>query len=224
MNKAVIFDMDGVLADTEPAYIEVNRKFLTSSGIDFSNLDYSEFIGMAAPRMWSRLKEMFLLPQSLEWLIANEKNNFFSYIQQLSFLAPIPGIPETLRQLRSEQIKIGLASSSFRKNIDQILKKTELNSFFEKITSGEEVENGKPAPDIFLLAAQKLNIQPNFCLVIEDSNNGVQAAVKAGMTCVGFRNPTSENQDLSVAKLLIDDFSQNSIEAIFELLREIGNN
>ncbi|MBF0407165.1 MAG: HAD family phosphatase [Candidatus Riflebacteria bacterium] len=214
MSKGAIFDMDGVLADTEPAYIEVNRRFLTACGVDFSKLDYSEFIGISAPLMWGRLKERYSLPQTVEWLIANEHDSFNKYVQAFDSLPHFTGIDKLLNRLSEQNYRISIASSSFRKNVDLVLNKTGLRKYFHEIVSGEEVVNGKPAPDIFLLAAKKLNLSPSECFVIEDSNNGLRGAIGAGMKCIGFRNPTSGNQDLSAATFLIDDFSDSVIEKI----------
>ena len=103
---------------------------------------------------------------------------------------------------------LALASSSPRRIIDLFTSKTSTQSYFEFLLSGEEVPNGKPEPDIFLEAARRLGAAPAECVVIEDSANGVQAAVAAGMRCIGFQNPHSGTQDLKMADLVVDHFGK----------------
>jgi HAD superfamily hydrolase (TIGR01509 family) len=98
---------------------------------------------------------------------------------------------------------MALASSSTQRVIDTVLEKLALVGVFDPVVSGEEVEHGKPAPDIFLRTAGLLEIPPETCLVIEDSANGVRAAKAAGMVCIGFRNPNSGAQDLSAADAIV---------------------
>lgn len=218
MARAVIFDMDGVLVDTEPLYYKVNVEFLQQQGVTISPRDYDEFIGIAAPLMWRRVKDRFGLPQTLEWLIENEKRRFFACIEALPSLAPIAGIPELLKAIRALGIPVGLASSSAMRNIELVLEKSGLRALFHHLTSGEEVVKGKPEPDIFLLAARRLETLPEHCLVLEDSWNGLTGAKAAAMTCVGFRNPSSGNQNLSGADLLVESFSSEVREKILALL------
>ena len=112
-------------------------------------------------------------------------------------LEPIPGIIELLDEIKRARVKIGLASSSVRSFIALVLNNLEINHYFDAVVSGEDVKRSKPQPDIFLKAAEKLQVSPDACLVIEDSQHGVKAAIQAGMTCIGFNNPNSGSQDLS---------------------------
>ena len=216
--RAVIFDMDGVLADTEPLYVELNARFLADRGIALADVGYEQYVGISAKTMWSRLREQFHLPETVDWLIAREKATFYEHLCRKNDLPAIAGVEDLLMELRAREVRIALASSSARRNIDLVLEKTGLADFFSVITAGEEVEKGKPAPDIFLLAASRLQVSPDDCLVIEDSRNGVWAAKDAGMTCVGFRNPGSGNQDLARADLVVADFLPASRLEIFRLL------
>ena len=111
-----------------------------------------------------------------------------------------------------------VASSSSKSTIHLIIEKLRLSTYFQFLVSGTEVANGKPHPDIFLKAAQLHNVSPENCIVIEDSQNGIMGAKRAGMTCVGFRNPGSGQQDLSEADIVIDDYNRKSIDSIIGLL------
>jgi len=221
MVQGFIFDMDGVLVDSEPIYFEVNKLFLQQLGVQLSTVDFEKYVGCSAIRMWTEIREEYRIPLDTMDLIALEKEAFYKHISRMHSLSPIPGIVEFLKRVQKAGFSLSLASSSARKNILKVLEKADLDVFFPLITSGEDVENGKPSPDIFLLAAVKSNLDPKQCVVIEDSFNGVTAAKSAGMTCVGFQNLNSGNQNLSKADLVITNFSEKEVEKIFHL---IGSN
>lgn len=213
--RALIFDMDGVLADTEPMYVDLNGRFLADRGIPLVEVGYEQYVGISAVTMWSQIRRQFGLSESVEWLMKRERDDFFHHLEDLDYLAPIPGVEKVLQEGRSRNLAIGLASSSARPNIDLILSKTGLTPYFQAITSGYEVGNGKPAPDIFLLAAQRLGCSPEECLVVEDSTNGVRGAKAAAMACVGFQNPGSGSQDLRQADLVVPDFQEPSRQRVW---------
>jgi HAD superfamily hydrolase (TIGR01509 family) len=213
----MLFDMDGVLTDTEVLYYEVNQKFFAQHSIPISGKEYDRFCGISAPKMWKSLKDEFNLPYEVDWLIQHEKETFFAELSAQPGLEPIPGIPDLLRAVAERRLKTAVASSSARKNIELILQKAGIRHFFPVIVSGEDVKNGKPDPDIFLLAASQVGAAPNECVVLEDSFNGLTAAKKAGMYCVGFRNPGSGNQDLSQADMIINEHTPKSLPSILAL-------
>ncbi|RYZ00443.1 MAG: HAD family phosphatase [Chitinophagaceae bacterium] len=203
--RAVLFDMDGVLVNSEPLYWEMNRAFFRELGGEVSFEEYGAFIGISATTMWQTLKNRFGWEQPIESLKAAERDRKHAALSAAP-LSPIAGIPHLLAQLRREGYRVGLASSSLRRNIDLVLDRLAIAASFDTIVSGEEVLHGKPAPDIFLEAARRVGADAADCLVIEDSRNGVAAAKAAGMCCVGYQNPSSGPQDLSAADLVIDDF------------------
>ncbi len=214
---AVIFDMDGVLVDTEPFYFESNYALFRKLGFSVAAEDYVHFVGSSARGMWSTLKRRFRLSQDVSELIELEYRAHTERIAALNVLEPIPGIITLLDRLTAAGAVIGLASSSPRAVIDLTLEKSNLTPYFPVRVSGEEVTHGKPHPDIFLEAAARLNVLPGKCLVIEDSPRGVAGAQAAGMPTVGFRNPHSGDQDLSAADLLVDSFLEPEIDRIVNL-------
>lgn len=207
MIKAIIFDMDGVIIDSEPFHFESDQLTMKSFGIDVSHEELNKYVGVANPIMWAELKEKYNLASSVDQLL--EKQDYYiNFLMGNRQLEPVDGIPELLAEAKKAGMKIGLASSSGRSFIEMILAKLGIIHYFEVIVSGEEVKNSKPAPDIFLKAAEKLKVSPKDCLVIEDSQHGVKAAIVAGMICIGFDNPNSGVQDLSPAHTVVSSITQ----------------
>lgn len=219
MNRnAVIFDMDGVLVDTEPIYIDINQRLYRELGIDVSPEEQLTFIGTSAARTWGILRERFSLPQPVEELIALEREAEYHELKNRTNLSPIEGITPLINGLKARSVSTALASSSPKKIIELILSKAGLESYFDIVVSGEDLTRGKPAPDIFLIVARKLGKDPQNCIVIEDSPHGITAAKAAGMVCIGYRNPNSGDHNLSQADVIISDFSKKNRERILELV------
>lgn len=219
MHKMVIFDMDGVLIDSEGFYKEINQQYFKELGVPITEEEYEGFIGISANLMWSYIKEKGELSQDVDTLKKVEKDRKYAYLAEES-LSPMPGIPAFLNRLKEQNYAISLASSSPRKNIEVIVQKLDIASYFDCVVSGEEVKNGKPAPDIFLKAATEVDLASENCCVIEDSNNGSRAAKAAGMQCVGLRSPNSGHQDLSMCDLIIDNFDNENIQKVFTLIEK----
>lgn len=206
--KGVIFDMDGVLVDTEPVYYQVEHYLFKSLGLKISKTDHHSFVGLSMKTIWTRLKSENQLDLTIEALISLHKKAMIKGFKALENPQPIPGITDLLELLSSNQLKIALASSSSHELIDVILKSTGLEKYFDVIVSGDEVEQGKPAPDIFLKTLGLLGLEQPEVMIIEDSTNGILAAQQAGIFTVAYRNFNSGAQDLSQADLIIDDFEQ----------------
>lgn len=213
-NKIVIFDMDGVLIDSEPAYMEMNKKLFGELGIKMNEANYHELVGMSSFNMWTMLKEDFNLSREVNELMKLEKNRMYDILNSDIIAGPVKGITELLNSLNEKKYNLCVASSSPKDNIDLVLSKLKLDKYFDYVVSGEDVDKGKPAPDIFLNAAKQFNASPEKCFVIEDSVNGMKAAINAGMKCIGFKNNDTNFQNLSKADLIIQDFNQESITQI----------
>lgn len=210
MNKLIIFDLDGVLLDSEKLYMDMNQLFFRQLGAEISIAEHQTFVGISATKMWAYIKDKFNLSQSVEELKELEKELKYATLQEAT-LVPTAGVIEFLDFLKEKDCTIAMASSGLRKNIELILHKLNVAKYFDFIVSGEQVANGKPAPDIFLKVADRYNRKPHECMVIEDSNNGVLAAKAASMYCVGYYNPSSGNQDLSKADTIITSFKDRTI-------------
>ena len=203
----VIFDLDGVLVDSEPMYRDMNLRYLKSKGGDISTLNYDLYVGIHAAEMWRDLKQRFALAPSVEELVFMEKDAKFNLLQNAE-LKPVHGALDLLTRLSAHGMNLAVASSSMRANVDLILHRLEIHLYFDHVVCGDEIEHGKPAPDIFLKAAAQFNIPPESCCVIEDSSNGILAANRAGMTSLGYSSPASGQQDLSKADLVVTDLDQ----------------
>ncbi len=216
MFKAVIFDMDGVIIDSEPFHDLVNRELFRRLGIVVADIDYRAYIGTSHTHMWSDLKGRHGLPHSVADLVEMQVKGNEAYLVAHAF-EPIAGIVPLLSTLRGKGIPLGLASSSSMATIELVLQKLKLAAYFTEIISGEAFVRGKPEPDIFLHAAKRLGVDPSFCLVVEDSYNGVRAAKAAGMTCIGFQNPSTGQEDLTAADVIVQGLTDLTWEVLVEI-------
>ena len=224
MNKLIIFDLDGVLLDSEKLYMDMNQKFFKELGASLSLEEHEKFVGVSATKMWTYIKEKSDLVQSVEELKQMERELKFRALRETD-LVPTEGVIKFLDWLKARSPTLALASSGMRKNIELILEKLGLAGYFNLVVSGEEVARGKPEPDIFLKVAGYYGRAPAECVVVEDSGNGVAAAKAAGMACLGFFNPNSGKQDLSQADLVFDHFKSPVLYRYFEaVLSTMGGN
>ncbi len=219
MFKSMIFDMDGVIIDSEPIHFEVEKRLLKDLGVAISNEECHSFVGTAGREMWLHIRGKYKLDKSVEELVEVERATYMDYLLSHENLMPIPGVAELIEELFRKEVKVVVASSASAKNIDLVTGMFNLERFLEAKVSGDVVNKGKPAPDTFLYAAKMIGAQPQECMVIEDSKNGVKAAKSAGMRCIGFKNPNSGRQDLSSADIIINSFS----EINYQKLRKIYN-
>ncbi len=195
MIKAFIFDMDGVIIDSEPLHFESDRMVMKDFGIELSDEELNRYVGVDNTQMWLELKDKYKIDVSVDDLLFRQHSNKVELLKTRE-LKPINGIPELISRLIDNNIAIALASSSSMKFIRFVLDKLVITNYFDVVVSGEHVERSKPEPDIFLRAAQLLNVSPGSCVVLEDSEHGVNAAKRAGMKCIGFLNPNSGSQNL----------------------------
>ncbi len=208
MIKAVIFDMDGVLVNSEPHHFAVEKILLNDLGISVTDREVDSFVGLALNKMWQRIKDSYHLKENIEELVKKDTEFRVSYFSDLEKLDPIEGVKELISSISDEKLKTAVASSSHSRFISTVLEKTGLSGCFPLLISGFDVEHGKPFPDIFLKTASLLGVRPEDCVVVEDSCNGIKGAKAAGMKCIAYRNPESGNQDLSEADMIIDSFSE----------------
>jgi HAD superfamily hydrolase (TIGR01509 family) len=209
----VIFDMDGVLIDSEPVYRELEKRLFAQLHAPVNEQEHASFVGTTAVAMWSAVKSSFQLPQTVDELVALEETEYLRFVASSADLHPVPGIPKLLAELAYAKVKTGLSSSSSREIVLTVLRRCGWMHYFSAITSGSDVSQGKPAPDTYLRTARLLGVDPFQCMAIEDSSNGVRAAKAAGMTCLGFKPPTS-TQELHEADWIVSDLREVDVESL----------
>ncbi len=210
----IIFDMDGVIVDTEPLHIQHLHGYLRKIGVVEPESFKRSLKGVSARDTWQMLIENFDLEDDLETLIQDSRESYIDYLESLDTLPVIPGVVQLVKTLHSKGYRLALGSSAAPKRIELFLHKLSLQKYFERIVSGDDVKKSKPAPDIFLKAAQLMQVKPSDCVVIEDANNGIAAARAAGMKCIAYGGSVHNSDDLAQADLIVKDFKTlaNSIE------------
>lgn len=212
--KAVIFDMDGVIIDSEPLHQKVEADLLRELGGEMTDEERKSFVGTTDYHLWSTVKEKFNLKHSVEELIQMKKDHFMAEIHTIPL---VDGVKDVFNQLTDAGYLIALASSNNRQAVDKIIEQFDLEKYLELAMSGEDVEKGKPNPEIFLKTAEAMQVDPSECLVIEDARNGVIAAKRAGMKCIAFDNPNSGEQNLSDADLILKDYENFDLSQVEKL-------
>jgi HAD superfamily hydrolase (TIGR01509 family) len=215
--KAVIFDLDGVLIDSEPLHALADNQLLVESGIGVPETYFDRFVGWTNKAMWEEIKKDYNIASSTEELMKLQLPLKLKLLHDGDY-KPVSGIIELLERIKKVEIPMAIASSSPLQFIQEVLEKIGLRNYFAICLSGEQVVLSKPEPDIFLKVAELLNVKPHECLVIEDSASGIIAAKRAGMRCIGYKNTNSGNQDLSKADLIV-----NKIEEIDFTEMILGN-
>jgi HAD superfamily hydrolase (TIGR01509 family) len=205
--RAVIFDFDGTLVDSEPNYYESDRQMMAGFGIDLTEELKRQFIGVGAMQMMQIFKARYNLSESIEELLVI-KDRF--YLQQaVGHTVAYPEMERLVRALHAAGMRMAVASGSTSEVLELLLKETGLRPFFEHVVSASEVPRSKPHPDIFLEAARRLGVAPSETAVFEDAPFGVQAAVAAGMRC--FAIPGFPEDDLAPAFLTADRLARHGM-------------
>ncbi|HZL08964.1 MAG TPA: HAD family phosphatase [Prolixibacteraceae bacterium] len=217
MIKAIIFDMDGTLVDTEPFNTEIEKRQFSLRQIAISDEEHRQYMGISSEIMWRIIAERHMLIVPGEELIEQNRMESLRYFAELDEIPIMPGLIDLLENLQAKNYPLAVASSSCPEIIDLILKKTGLRDYFQIVVSTQEAGKSKPEPDVFLLAARKLGVKPEHSLVIEDSANGIRAAHAAEMSCVAFQGPGADPQSQKEADAIVGSYAQLGM-----MLRAVG--
>ncbi|MGM9940911.1 MAG: HAD family hydrolase [Bulleidia sp.] len=183
MIQGIIFDMDGLIIDSEPVYYDIFNQILGEYGIQLDMKTYTEKIsGRSDVENFRYILETYPLNLTMEQLAHKEKTIEMERIRKGVPLKP--GVHEILTETKKQNLKTALATSNTESRSKQILNDHHLLEFFDEFVFVDEVEHGKPAPDLFLLAAERLDVPKQNCLVLEDSFSGVKAAYNAGIPVI----------------------------------------
>jgi HAD superfamily hydrolase (TIGR01509 family) len=208
--QAVIFDMDGVLIDSEFYWFECEMDFLKAYDVTFSREMHARMSGRSALENITYIKEMFDLPVTVEELLnakVKASNAIYEYKAQV-----MPGVEKLLSKLKKNNLRTAIASGSVLERIDTIVDRFGWRAHFEQLVSSDHVNQvGKPDPAIYRYTAEKLELPPAACVVIEDSVNGLKAAKAAGMDCIVVPDPRWSHGDFGEADLVADGLIDSKI-------------
>src|SRR5439155_16052162 len=177
--RAVIFDLDGVLADSEPWWNEIDAKLLAEHGVTYRGEYHRNVLGVSYRLAVEFYKKLFGLSAPTEELMRRRGEIAAEFFAKRVGL--FPSTRAVLAELRQMNLRLAVATSSVGASARPFLERHRLTTFFDVIVTGEEIERGKPSPDIYLSAAEKLGIPADACLVIEDALSGIAAAKAARM-------------------------------------------
>jgi len=209
---AVVFDMDGVLVDSEPMHVEAMRGLLMPYGVAYTDRENEEFFGFTDLEAFRILKRRYgLAPDEHE--LTRRRTELLVALTRTRTV-PMDGVPDVPRTLHGWGYRLAVASSSALGVIRVTVETLGLVPLFEALVSGAELGRGKPAPDVFVETARRLGLPPRACLVVEDSRNGLLAAKAAGMACAAIPCPATRHEDFSEA-----DFRLGALPELLPILR-----
>lgn len=214
MLKAILFDMDGVIVDTEPLHHMAYKHMFNKVGIEVSDDLYSSFTGQSTYQICKKLCDHFRLSNDPEELVQIKRNHFTKLFFEDDSLQLIPGVEDLIKDYFYNGLTLILASSASMFTINNVMKRFNLDHYFLDKLSGADLNESKPHPEIFIKAAAAAGAQPSECIVIEDSTNGIKAAKSAGIFCVAYKSKNSKRQDYSLADLVVSEFVDISLSKL----------
>ncbi len=205
--QCVIFDMDGVIIDSEEIHKKAYYETFNSLGVDVSEELYKTMTGSSTINAFQKLVKHFNLNDIPEELVLQKRKRYVNYFENDPTLALVHGVKELIQFLHNQNLTLVLASSSAMVNINRVFSRFDLNQYFTAKISGADLTASKPHPEIFEKAAILGGVSKELCIVIEDSDNGIKAANDAGIFVVGYENPLVSDQTLKDANLIIRDYN-----------------
>ncbi len=209
---AVIFDMDGTLIDsTKYIWASFNR-ILNQHGIHIHDHEINPYLGLSLRDHIKIWKDKYGIDFDVNEFIL--KANSIQFELMSNSLKPNSGLVELLEELKQNNIKTGVGTSSTIDRAEKMLKMAKIENYFSAISATDHVVLDKPHPDIFLSVAKKLKIEPKDCVVIEDANSGIEAAIRGGMKSIGYLAPFTTREKLKGADIIVENFSELSYKSI----------
>ncbi len=218
MLKAVLFDMDGVIVDTEPLHRKAYFMMFNDMNIAVTEEMYTGFTGQATLNICKELVEHFQLSEAPETLVKCKRKHFKHLFDNDDTLQLLDGVLDLIQDYHNNGLTLVLASSASMPNIDRIFERFDLDQYFVAKLSGADLEKSKPHPEIFIKAAQAAGQPREYCMVIEDSSNGIKAANDAGIYVVGYDSKHSTDQDYSNANMVVSSFSEIGYEQVKDIV------
>ena len=218
MLKAVLFDMDGVIVDTEPLHKKAYFLMFDHFNINVSNALYESTTGQSTINVCKRLCEVFGLDNNPEELVQCKRKIFTGLFHSDPSLKLINGVLDIIQDYHKNGLTLVLASSASMQTINNVFTRFDLDQYFVAKISGADLKASKPHPEIFEKAAGLAGHPQAHCIVIEDSTNGIKAAKSAGSYCIGFDSFHSKNQDYTLADHVVNTFNDIPFKTITALL------
>ena len=206
--QCVIFDMDGVIIDSEELHKRAYYETFKWIGVDVSDELYKTLTGSSTINAFQKLVAHFNLDLNPEDLVLNKRKRYVDFFENDPNLHLVIGVEDLIKHLYKKGIALVLASSSAMVNINRVFDRFDLNPYFTAKISGADLTASKPHPEIFVKAAVLGKTPKEKCIVIEDSDNGVKAANDAGIFVAGYQNPLAADQTLEHADMIIKKFSE----------------
>jgi beta-phosphoglucomutase len=214
---AAIFDMDGVLIDSYHAHYRSWRAMAQARGLDISEEVFAATFGRTSREVIAAVwPELNLTPVQIAAMDAEKERRFREIVADE--LPVMPGAAELLQALRAAGARLAIGSSAPRENIVLVLEGLQWQGLFDAVVTGDEVTRGKPDPQVFLLAAERLQVPPPCCVVIEDASQGIAAARAGGMKCIGLASTGRTRQSLAAADRVVDSLRELKPDSIRALL------
>ena len=217
--KAIIWDMDGVIADTAPYHLKAWQEVFQKRGVAFTKEDFRRNFGQRNDTIIRDTLGKVTSQSEIDTIAREKERKFRKTVKQN--IKPLPGAIELIKSLAQHGFKLALASSAPIENIKLVTKGLDIDNCFHTIVSGRDVTEGKPSPQVFLLAAQRLGIEPGNCIVTEDAIAGITAAKRAGMKCLAVTN-THPRPSLMEADLVVDTLEAVTVNDLDRLLNLSG--
>jgi len=219
MLKAVLFDMDGVIVDTEPLHHIAYKMMFNDVGIVVTDSMYRSFTGQSTRDICEFLCKHFELSLKPIILEKGKRAHFTKLFFEDPDLQLLDGVEDLIKDYYANGLTLVVASSASMFTIDNVIKRFKLDSYFKDKLSGADLKASKPHPEIFINAAKAAGVSTSECFVIEDSTNGIIAAKEANIYCIAYKSVHSKDQDYSRADMLVSDYTDitfDKIKSIFD--------
>ena len=217
MLKAVLFDMDGVIVDTEPLHHKAYQMMFNDFEIKVSESMYHGFTGQSTRSICEFLCEHYILKAKPIDLEKTKRAHFTKLFFEDPDLHLINGVEDLIKNYHTNGLTLVVASSASMFTINNVMKHFKLDPYFKDKLSGADLKASKPHPEIFINAAKAARVSPTECFVIEDSTNGIIAAKEANIFCIAYKSENSKDQDYSRADLLISDYNVIKYDTVKDL-------
>ena len=218
MQKAIIYDLDDLMVNSDPLHVQTDELLLEEHGHKFAELPKelrSGFIGMRVTDILKEIVKYLNLNVDLDSLYQKRTEIFLKLVKEK--LEAMPGLNESLELFKTNGFKIALASSGAKEYINLVLDKFNIKKIFDVIVSGDDVKSGKPHPETYLITSEKLGVKPKKCLVLEDSTKGIESAKSAGCKCIAIINPYTPTQDNSKADIVLNSLNEITLDMVNSL-------